>query len=218
MRIMEMFMLAAVNTANGKLYNYGSYLNYGLSGIAVLELISQGKLALEDGKLMVTDSSPTRDELLDETLQVIADKPAQRKLASWVMLLPYKVKKQDRRVMERLEDNGILRIEHGRLLGLFTSIRYIVTNETERDKIVNACREIMLKGERAPAHEMMLVISMAAATNCIDKFFTKEERRSLKDSVKQVKKGTYFEAGSTGMSEVVSAIQKAITAAQAAAT
>ena len=218
MRIMEMFMLAAVNTENGKLYNYGSYLNYGLSGIAVVELISQGKLALEDGKLIVTDSSSTRDELLDETLQVVADRPAQRKLASWVMLLPHKIKKQDRRVMERLEDNGILRIEHGRLLGLFPSVRYIVTNETERDRIVNACREILLKGERAPAHDMMLVISMAAATNCIDKFFTKEERRSIKDSVKQVKKGTYFEAGSTGMSEVVSAIQKAITAAQVAAT
>lgn len=213
---MEMYMLSAVNTKNRRLYNYGSYLSYGLSGIAVVELIRQGRIAIEDDKLIVKDSSSTRDDLLDKVLQVIADKPAPRKLNSWISLLPYKVKRIDRRVMERLEDNGILRIEQGRFLILFPSRKYIVTNEAERDKIVNVCRDVLFKGDRSPGPEIMLVISVAAASGFIDRFFIKEERKGLKDTFKQLRKGTYFKADTDGIKQVVVAIQRAIAATQAA--
>lgn len=217
MKVMEMFMLAAVNTKTRGLY-YGSYLSYGLSGIAIVELIRQGRLALEDEKLIVKDASTTRDDLLDEVLQVIDAKPAPHKLNSWITLLSYKVKKLNIRVMEKLEDNGILRIEQGRFLILFPSRKYVVTNESERNKIVNACRETLLKGDKAPEPEIMLIISIATASYFINKFFTKEECKDLKKTFKQLRKGTYFETESDAMRQVVVAIQRAIAATQAAMT
>lgn len=215
MNVMEMFMLTAVNTKTGGLH-YSTYLNYGLSGIAVIELIRQNRLLLEDGKLIVTNPATTGDNMLDEFLQAIASKPVPLKLNRWISLLPYKVKKQQTRVMERLEDNGILKIEQGRVLIFFPSRKYIVTNESQRDKIVNACRESLLKGNKAPAPEIMLIISIAAANYFISKFFTKDEYKGLKDTFKQLKKGTYFETGNEGIQEVVIAIQRAIAATQAA--
>lgn len=207
-------MLAAVNTRNGRLYNHGSYMNYGLSGIAVVELIRQGRLALENGKLIVKDASPTREDILDEVLQVIAAKTPPRKLNNWISLLPFKVKRIYKRVMERLEDNGILRIEEGKLLGLIPSRKYIVTNTFERDKIVNLCREALLKGDRSPGREMALVIAIAAVSGLLGRFFSREELKGLKGSIKQLKKGLYFEAGSDSMNEAAAAVQKAIAAAQ----
>lgn len=217
MKVMEMFMLTAVNTKNRGLYTSGTYLSYGLSGIAVVGLISQGRLSLEDGKLIVKDQSGTGDELMDEVLQVIVDKTVPRKLNTWITLLPYRVKRLMKRVLERLEDNGIVRIDQERFLGLIPYKKYTVTNESERDKIVNACRKALLSGDRAPTPEIMLIISIAAACHVINRFFTTEERKNLKETFKQLKKCTWFESGGDGTNKVVIAIQRAIAATQAAA-
>lgn len=216
MKVMEMFMLAAVNTKTGGLY-YGSYLGYGLSGIAVIELVRQGRLVLEDQKIIVKDSSSTGDDLLDEVLQAIDSKSAPKKVGSWVTSLPYKVKRFSRRVMERLEDNGFLRIEQSRFLLLFPYRKYIVTNESERDRIVNACREALLNGGKAPGQDIMLILSIAAANYFVGKLFTGEERKGLKETFKQLKKGAYFQMESDDMRQVVVAVQRAIAAVQAAA-
>jgi hypothetical protein len=217
MNVMEKFMLAAVDTRNSILYNYGMYSSYGLSGIAIVELIRLGRLDIESDLITVKDASSTGNELLDEVLQAIAAKEKPKKMDHWVASLPYKVKRFDKRVMEKLEDNGALRIEQGRILLLFPSRKYIVTDESERNKTVNACREAILSGNRSPEYETMLILSITAACSFAEKFFSKDELKGLKETFKQLRKGNFFIAGDNDLAKKVAfAVQKAISAAQTA--
>lgn len=216
MDIMEMFMLTAVDTRHRILYNYGSVLANGLSGIAVIELIRRGRLAFEDRRLIVRDAAPTRDELLDEALQLLSAKTAKR-LESWIVSLPYKIQRFSKRVMERLEDNGMIRIDSERFLGLIPYTRYTVTNESERNRIVNAVRDVLLKGSRTAEREIVLIVSIATACGFVEKYFSREERKGMRETFKQLKKGTYFEtADDEAMKQVVKAIQRVLDAVHSA--
>lgn len=217
MDVMEAFLLAAIDTRYRSIYNYGTSAGYALSGLAVIELIRRERLALENGRLAVRDASLTGDELLDEALQAIAAKASPKKPDSWITALPYRVKGFVRRVMERLEDDGMIRIDSERFLGLIPYKRYTVTNESARNKIVDAAREVLLSGARTAEYELMLILSVAAACGFVEKIFSREEQKGMRETFKQLKKGTYFETDGDAVKLVVKAIQQAVSAAQSSA-
>jgi hypothetical protein len=217
MKTIDRFMFIAINQKNCGLYTAITFLRYAIAGIAINQLAEQEKIFIENNKLSVKDTSATGDALLDEILQVLAKKDKPQRLDSSIFSISYKVGRLDRRVLESLEDNGWLRIDQERFLGLFPYKRYVITNETEKENIINSYKETLLNGIKSIDRESMLIISMATVSGFMGKLFLREEKGRIYNALKQIKKGTYFEPKDEIMSDVIAAVKRTIAATQSAA-
>jgi len=217
MKLVDRFVLAAVNEKKERLYISRTYLRYGVAGIAMIELYRLGRLQLDDKKVIVLDRTSTGDSILDEVLNVISKTASQKRLNSWIYSMSYKVRGLEKRIMQRLEDNGFIRIDREKFLGLIPYSRYVVTNSSEKAKEVNNIRDILLKDNRTPDLESIVIISMANSCGFIKKFFSGDEKKVVWPKLRLIAKGTYFEVKDEAAQRIVTAVRKVIAATQAAA-
>lgn len=217
MNALEIFMFISINPKNGGLFNSRTFIRYGLVGIAIAELFKLGKVNIDGKHLTINNTESTNHEILNDVLQVLSRKTTPQRLDSLVYSVAYKVRGIDRRVFEKLEDNGFLMINQKKFLGLFPYKRYTVTYEAERDKIIKGYKEIILNGDKSPDAESMLLISMTTVCEFSRRFFSKEEKRQAAGALKLIKKGKFFEPSDDVNARIIKAVQRAIVATQAAA-
>ena len=68
----EELLLLAITDREGTVVHSGPvFLHLGLAGAMMIELAINGRLVIHKGTILVVDSSPTKDEILDEVLITI---------------------------------------------------------------------------------------------------------------------------------------------------
>jgi hypothetical protein len=218
MNTMEAFMLASINEKNGALLNAKSMLTYGLAGIVVYEISNAGRLSFDGKHVALNSSSHTRDVFLDDVIDFMAKTQKAYKTSTLVSRLAYKVKRFARRILEKLEDNGSIKIEQNRFLGLIPYNRYVISRVNEHKKLVNEIKEIIRTGDKKPENQKALLISILSACSILHRLFDREERKQYRNTFKLIRKAAYFETLDEIGAEVHKAVKTAIAAAQAAAT
>ncbi len=218
MNTMDVFMLVSINEKNGALLNRRSMLAYGLAGIAVHELSITGRLSFEGKVVTLKSSSHTGDLLLDEVIDFMEKRHKSCKVTALVTRLSFKVNRIAKRTLERLEDNGNIKIEQNRFLGLIPYNRYIISRVNEHEKLVNEIKEIIRNGDKRPEVRQALLISVLCACSVLHRLFDREERKQYRETFRRIGKATYFETLDEFGAEVHKAVKAAITAANAAAT
>lgn len=136
-----------------------------LAGAVVHELTELGRLRvtgrdeeLRPGRLVVADDSPTRDDLLDATLQRLAGrKPEKPKNA-----LGGIGKGLHQRLLERLSARGILRLEVDRVLGLFPRTAWPAVDSSHEDGVRRGLSDVLVVGRTPTAHERILIALLDA--------------------------------------------------------
>ncbi len=215
---MEAFMFASIDSNKGKLLHSRAILIYGAAGIALAELAERGRISIENRRVAIKDASSIGDLLLDELLDVIGKKGSHYRLNSLISSMQYKVKRFGKRLLENLEDNGMVRIEQGRFLGLIPYNRYIVTQVHEHTRLVEELKEIVLSGNRMPEPRKAMLISMLHTCSVLRRRLDSSEYRQAKEVLKQIGKGQFFDSLSNDGRELQKAVKMAITAAQTAAS
>lgn len=217
MDLMEKFVFSSINDKKSRWYVGRTYIRYCLSGIALIQLSRQNKIQIEDKKVSVRDTSSTGNQILDEVLALLAKKTSPIKLNSLISPISYKVKKMDGRVLERLEDNGYLKIEQERFLGIIPYEHYVITHVIERSKLISDLKDIILHDHKTPDADSIALISMANSCGILRKYFSGDERKRVKQRLKLISKGKYFETRDEALYSVALAVKKAIQASQAVA-
>jgi hypothetical protein len=99
----------------------GANLDHGLAGALLVELALAGRVAVTDGRLVVTDPTPTGRPLLDGALDRIGAEAKPRRPKDWIGRLGRGLREQ---VLDDLVGAGVLRREAGRVLWVFPHTRF----------------------------------------------------------------------------------------------
>lgn len=214
MTLIEKFALAAVNADKGSLYVPRFHITYSMAGIAAAILINRGKAELDGKKLVIRDTSSSGDELIDEIARSLENK-AFNNIYYLISSIPRRIKRFQRRTYERLEDMGILMIDQRRFLGLLPYDRYVIGDRTKLNQIVENIKKTLISQDKSPDYDTRLLISMLAVSGIAVRLLSKEEAKGLKNKIRLIKKGRYFEPACEAINLAVKAVAQTIAAASA---
>ena len=181
------------------------------------ELIKLGKLKCDVKSVVSVSSVSVGEAFLDEVHKVIQNKRSAYRLRTLIGSVPYRIKGLGRRLFEDLEDNGMLRIEQSRFLGLIPYNRYIVTKTVAYEKLTNEMKDIVRTGKSRTDQDTAFLITLLHICRGLRKFFNRDEREKHRDIFRQIGKFTFFEALDDNAKAVLKGVRDAVTAAEAAA-
>lgn len=220
MLIAEDLLLLLTDDATGKPVVDSQRLPLGLAGAVLVELVIAGRVAVvDDGRwgsgprVAVTDPRPTGDPVLDEALARTAGK---RQPVAASSLLTALAKGLPDALRSRLAARGILRMESGRVLGVFPTVRWPAADSRHEAALRAALRDVVVLG-RTPTDREACLVGLLHAVDQVPKQFATEgmTARQLRDRAKALAAGN---VGADAARRAIDAANAAITAAIAAST
>ena len=182
--IAEQLLLLGLHDEKGSvLFSASTALPYGLAGATILDLYFQDRIKFEDKDIRVVDHTPTGNDILDETLDLLCNATKIRNVKYWVNRIHGKVKGLKHRLADRLVEKNILEREEHRLLWVFNYNRYPTQNFAPEYDIRNSIRNIILYDQQ-PTEKETALISLVKACDLVNEIFSREERKSAKKKIK----------------------------------
>ncbi|MBW4542742.1 MAG: GPP34 family phosphoprotein, partial [Myxacorys chilensis ATA2-1-KO14] len=141
-------ILLALNSQTGKTrFSWYSALDYGLVGSLLLDLVLQGKLEIDnDNRVIGAIAGNTGNEFLDQRLSEVLASSRPRTARFWVTRWRRRYLGIQTIVLQNLVDLGVLERQEQRILGLFPTQRYFLTDESIQREIVQQVRAAVLEG------------------------------------------------------------------------
>lgn len=157
-----------------------------LAGAILMELALAGRIDTDLDRLVVVESRPTGDALLDEVLGQLAKGGAERTSRWWIQELAKGGAALRTRLLERLVAGGVLRRVEDRFLWVFPERRYPkVTGRDETAEVRARLRGVLLDDD-IPDSRDALLIGLARATGLIPLVLSPEEAGAAARRVEQV--------------------------------
>lgn len=214
--IAEDLLLLLTDDATGRPQADSVKLPHALAGALLLELALAGKVdvagdnaRVKAGRLVVTDASPTGDEILDEALATIREREGKKPQA----VLSKLHKGLRDKLYERLADRGILRREQDKILGLFPRTSWPAGDQAHEQRVRAAIAEAVVHGRQAEARTgalISLLSAIDAVTKVVDPNAYGIGKRELKRRAKAVAEQTW---ASEAVRKAVEAVNSTMTAA-----
>jgi hypothetical protein len=208
--LVDEIVLLAYDDTTGR--SRAGYLEFGMSGAIVLELVLAERVGLAEGRVHVTDRTPVGDPLLDESLAALAaDKP--RKPKATVERLAKGLKK---RVLADLTARGVLREEREKVLGLFPYRRHLPRDASAEADARRRLKSAVDLGRAGDARTAALA-SLVFALNMERVVFPDRKKSETRKALKAISQGSWAsEAAAAAVQAAQAAIMAAVTAATAA--
>jgi Golgi phosphoprotein 3 GPP34 len=188
-------------------------LDYGIAGARLLDLALAGRLALEDGKIVVADATPIGEPLADEALAVIESSEKVRNAKHWVgKLSKGGVRK---RLLARLDERGVLAAERSKFLGLVPRTRHVEVDPGPEREVRARVRAAVLGEEPDPDARTVALAALVKACSLVNAVFERGERRDAKKRIGELAAPDEVGAAVKAVTDATSA---AVTAAVVAAT
>ena len=210
-------ILLALNPQTGKTrFSWYSALDYGLVGSLLLDLVLQGKFEIDNDNRVIgairashgqATAGNTGNEFLDQRLSEVLASSRPRTARFWVTRWRRRYLGIQTIVLQNLVDLGVLERQEQRILGLFPTQRYFLTDESIQREIVQQVRTAVLEGVGLDSR-MAALISLMQASHLTDAVFRPEERPEARSRIKAIAEGEL----------VGKAVSKAIFTIQVAAT
>ena len=200
-------ILLALNPETGKTrFSWYAALEYGLVGSLLLDLVLQGKLEIDnDNRVIGAIAGNTGDEFLDRHLNEVLASSHPRTARFWITRWRRRYRWFQPVVLQNLVDLGVLERQEQRILGLFPTQRYFLTDESIQREIVQQVRAAVLEGIGLGSR-MAALISLMQASHLTDAVFRPEERPEARSRIRAIAEGEL----------VGKAVSKAILTIQAA--
>ena len=152
------------------------WFHYALAGGVLMELALKGRIDTDPEKLVVIDSSPIGDDLLDPYLTRIVQSPASRDAHYWIEDTLKFASVIRERVLERLVDCGMLRRKTGRFPWLGRTLRYPLVDT----RPVRAAKQRitgLLYSDRIPDARDIVIIALADACGLFESLLSDQEMK-----------------------------------------
>jgi len=210
--IAEDLFLLALDEQKGIVATSG-VLQYGLVGAVLADLALANRLDLGDKKVVVLDTAPVNDPVLDAALAAIAKSPRNRRLVYWMDAL--NGKRYRWQIPEGLVSKGVLRKEKKRFLGIVPYDAYPSQSSLARYQVKHRLRAVLLAGE-APQLRDLVLLRLIEACWLMNRVFTGDERKLAARRLKEMsKKDAIGKAVARAIKEIEAAAATAATAAAA---
>lgn len=220
MLIAEDLLLLLTDDDTGKLIMPSNEVDIALGGANLVELAIRERVDVagpgdeaKKGRIVVRDSTPTGDALLDQALQYLVEHTG-KKPSSVVTPLSKSLRRD---LYDRLAAREMLRHESGRILGLIPTQRWPV-EDAAHERSVRYRVETALVQRLTPDERTAALISLLHALKAVHKVVDARDhgvsKAELKARAKQVAEGDW---GSKAVRQAVDAMKATLVAATSAA-
>jgi len=225
MLIAEDLLLLLTDDASGSLVVPGQQADAALGGANLVELVLLRKVDLsgtgdagEPGRIIVRDTVPAGDSVLDAALQIALAHQGS-KPSTLIRLLGKDLR---RLLYARLAASGVVRAEQGRMVGFFPAHRWPAQDASHETQVREQLTGALL-GRAAPEPRSAALIALLHAFRCehkvVDPRHCALSRRQLRARAEQIAEGDWASAAVRQViEETIAAVAAvAITAATAGA-
>lgn len=205
-------LLLALDDEKGTVgMNVSTTLDTALAGGQLLELAIARRLTVEDKRVVLIDGPEIEDPVLDAALERLQEETRPRKAQT---MIPKLTKGLRKRLLAQLAEQGAVRTEERRVLGLIPRNRYPEANGSFEDQLRRRLRDVILL-ERTPDERTAALAAVIQAADLESLILNRQERKQAKQRLKELANG---EALSPAIAQAIASVNAAATAAIVAAT
>ncbi len=187
LRFAEEVTLLLLNDDDGRFARISdSSFNYALAGGVLMDLALADRIDTDLENLILIDSTPTGDSLLDETLaEIAADEGHDARY--WVERTALRGPQLREDVLSRLVEKGILEQVDDRFMWVFKSRRYpTIDGEAQREVKLRIMG--VLFSDEIPDPRDIVIINLADACGIFRSILSSEEVERVTPRIEQVKR------------------------------
>ena len=187
LRFAEEIILLMLHDDDGKFAHVPSWsMDRALAGAVLMDLALENRIDTDPENLVLIDSTPVGDSLLDPTLAEIAA-GEQSDARYWVEHTAKKGEQIREEALSRLVGAGILEQHEDRFLWVFRSRRYPVVDGKAEREVKLRIMEVLFS-DQIPAPRDVVIIALADACGIFRELLPKRELQQAADRIEQVRK------------------------------
>lgn len=205
----EKFLLIAHHPEKGRLVVSRQYFRYGLAGAILLDLCLDGRLGMENGRIIPRPGNTPADPVKSEVIQMITESTRPRRAGYWVRKLAFRYNGYLNQIRTVLAGKRLLRIEETRLLGIIPWRRSYLTESYTRSNLIRQLKNDILV-YRGDAGESSALAGLVEA--CRMRRILSTDREELKMIRSQVKKILKDSPVSDAVAQTIRQVQAVIIA------
>ncbi|RVT90031.1 GPP34 family phosphoprotein [Rhodovarius crocodyli] len=184
--------------------------DYAIAGAVLMELSLRGAIDTDIERVVVTDAKTTGDAVLDEALEMISAAPSIEDSRHWIAELGLKGEHFRDVLLERLTRHGVLKLEEGKFLWVFSDRRYPKAAEGSAEvKEVRARLRDLILSDDIPEPRDALLVGLCRATGLVPLLLTPPE---LEETTARVDLIADLEELNRSLSEVIRQVQTSMVA------
>ncbi len=187
LRFVEEMILLLLHDEDGRFARVSTWaFDYAIAGAVLMDLALENRIDTDLKNLILIDSTPVGDGLLDPTLADIAAGDSQD-ARHWVEHTAQRSTAIREEALDRLVDKGILERQDDRFLWVFRSRRYpAVDGEPERE-VKLRIMEVLFSDE-IPDPRDVVIICLADACGIFSEILSRREMYRASERIEQVRK------------------------------
>ncbi len=187
LRFAEEIVLLLLRDDDGKFVTVpATSLQHALAGAVLMDLALENRIDTDPENLVLIDSTPVGDSLLDPTLAQIAA-GEQRDARYWVEQTARQAEDIREEALARLVERGILERHENRFLWVFQSRRYPMIDGTVEREVKLRIMGVLLSDE-IPDPRDIVIICLADACGILRQLLPRRELDRVRDRIEQVRK------------------------------
>jgi Golgi phosphoprotein 3 len=161
-------------------------LKPGLVGAILAELALSAKICVTNNhRLLLAESNPTEDPVLDEVLIVLKNSEKERKFGYWINTLNPKPEKLRRQITKSMLQKGFVTQEDDRLLWVVPSPLHAESKASSKYLVIEHLRGVVLAQEVAQPRTIAF-LSLVGACGLLDLVFLRDERKVASQRINEL--------------------------------
>ncbi len=182
----ESILLLGLDDEKGHFHSTLAYLNYGFASAILMDLILAERIVIEEKRLKVVTNALTTNKLLNEELDRLQKAKKSPKMTAWLHTMVQRNAKSIKKCIDRLIQQGILKMEKKKILWIFPVKRYPTLNLEPEKSLRQRMQKIVLGGEAPNRDERMLLAIIDACQLVKEIVPNKEKRAAAKERIKKL--------------------------------
>lgn len=185
LNLIEEFLLIALDDEKGQFVIDSTHLHFGLAGAILLEMALREKVDVTGEDLKLIHDEYEVEMVINKVIDQIKAKPG-KKVKDWIEILAKQADELKHDTLLRLQNKGILRKEEHKILWVIPNNKYPTSNITPENKVRQRLSDVMLRGAKSEAHDIMLLSLIDVSDLTKEAFRNKDEYAIVKKKIKEV--------------------------------
>ena len=184
----EELILLSIDDQTNSFYRITNInFNVALIGALLMDLALRKRIDVDLEGIYVLSTEPTGDKFLDAILENLIETEAGNQPAVLVGQLYNSMGHLKDKLLQDLEEKGIIKVSQCKVLWLFKKRRYPIIDQKEEEEVLSRIRKTVLT-DVDPEPRDLALIALLNICNLMDKIFTQEELEQRSERLEQLKK------------------------------
>ena len=184
----EELILLSIDDQTNSFYRITNInFNVALIGARLMDLALRKRIDVDLEGIYVLSTEPTGDKFLDAILENLIETEAGNQPAVLVGQLYNSMGHLKDKLLQDLEEKGIIKVNQCKVLWLFKKRRYPIIDQKEEEEVLSRIRKTVLT-DVDPEPRDLALIALLNICNLMDKIFTNDELEQRSERLEQLKK------------------------------